>query len=132
MDDSDTESIERAEGMFRELLYIHALLRRDLRTVRRLAESVRDGLSRASFYEATNRVRSEGGRNLVEAARAAGARRFVTQSIAFLYAPEGGWVKDEEGRPMAVRLHSKRDLALGPLGVGTMTSSGIFTISLGE
>jgi len=53
---------------------------------------------RASFYEATNRVRTEGGHNLVEAARAARASRFVTQSIAFLYAPEGGWVKDEEAR----------------------------------
>jgi len=54
---------------------------------------------KASFYEANDRVRREGGRNLVEAARAAGARRFVTQSIAFLYAPEGGWVKDEDARP---------------------------------
>lgn len=54
---------------------------------------------KASFYEATNRVRGEGGHNLVEAARAAGARRFVTQSISFLYAPEGDWVKDEEARP---------------------------------
>ena len=33
---------------------------------------------------------------LTSAARAAGARRFVTQSIAFLYAPEGSWVKNEE------------------------------------
>src|SRR5690349_18434122 len=54
---------------------------------------------KASFYEATNRVRREGGHNLVEAARAAGARRFLTQSISFLYAPEGGWVKDEDARP---------------------------------
>lgn len=54
---------------------------------------------KASFYEATNRVRREGGHNLVEAGRAAGIRRFVTQSIAFLYAPEDGWVKDEEARP---------------------------------
>ena len=54
---------------------------------------------KASFYEETNRVRSEGGHNLVEAARAAGARRFVTQSISFLYAPVGDWVKDEEARP---------------------------------
>jgi nucleoside-diphosphate-sugar epimerase len=50
-------------------------------------------------YGPTNRVRSVGGHNLIEAARAAGARRFVTQSIAFLYAPEGEWVKDEDGRP---------------------------------
>jgi 2-alkyl-3-oxoalkanoate reductase len=54
---------------------------------------------KASFYEATDRVRKEGGRNLLAAARAAGARRFVTQSICFLYAPEGDWVKDEEARP---------------------------------
>ena len=31
-------------GMFRELLTIHAYLRRDLDTVRRLAAAVRDGL----------------------------------------------------------------------------------------
>jgi nucleoside-diphosphate-sugar epimerase len=53
---------------------------------------------KASFYEQTNRVRLEGGHNLVEAARQAGARRLVTQSISFLYAPEGDWVKDEEAR----------------------------------
>jgi 2-alkyl-3-oxoalkanoate reductase len=47
-------------------------------------------------YGPTNRARFEGGHNLIEAARAAGARRFVTQSIAFLYAPEGEMVKDEE------------------------------------
>jgi nucleoside-diphosphate-sugar epimerase len=33
------------------------------------------------------------------AALAVGARRYVTQSIAFIYAPEGEWVKDEEARP---------------------------------
>ncbi len=54
---------------------------------------------KSTFYEATNRVRREGGGNLVAAARAAGAGRFITQSIAFLYAPEGDWVKDEEARP---------------------------------
>jgi nucleoside-diphosphate-sugar epimerase len=54
---------------------------------------------KASFYAATDRVRSEGGRNLLKASRAAGARRFLTQSICFLYAPEGDWVKDEEAQP---------------------------------
>jgi hemerythrin-like domain-containing protein len=37
--------------MFRELLYIHSLLRRDLRTVRRLADQARDGLSPQSILE---------------------------------------------------------------------------------
>jgi nucleoside-diphosphate-sugar epimerase len=50
-------------------------------------------------YGPTNRVRREGGGNLMKAALAAGARRYVTQSIAFIYAPEGDWVKAEEARP---------------------------------
>jgi 2-alkyl-3-oxoalkanoate reductase len=45
---------------------------------------------RKDLYDATNRVRSEGTRNLIEGARAAGARRFVCQSIAFSYAPQPG------------------------------------------
>jgi nucleoside-diphosphate-sugar epimerase len=48
------------------------------------------------IYEATNRVRSEGTRNLLDAARDAGARRFVCQSIAFAYEPEGERVKTED------------------------------------
>lgn len=44
----------------------------------------------------TNRVRSEGTRNLIAAARAAGARRLVAESVAFFYAPQGDWVKGEE------------------------------------
>jgi 2-alkyl-3-oxoalkanoate reductase len=44
----------------------------------------------------TNRVRKEGTRNLIEAARTAGVRRMVAESVAFLYAPRGDWVKDEE------------------------------------
>jgi 2-alkyl-3-oxoalkanoate reductase len=50
------------------------------------------------FYGPTNRIRTEGGGNLLRAAVEAGAKRFVTQSIAFLYAPEGPMVKDEDGR----------------------------------
>jgi nucleoside-diphosphate-sugar epimerase len=34
----------------------------------------------------------------VAAAQAAGAERIVAQSIAFVYAEAGGWVKDEEAR----------------------------------
>jgi nucleoside-diphosphate-sugar epimerase len=45
---------------------------------------------------ATNRLRREGNRVLLDAAREAGARRYVAQSIAFAYAAEGDWVKDED------------------------------------
>ena len=47
-------------------------------------------------YAATNRVRTEGTRNLLDAALAAGARRVVCQSIAFAYRSEGGRVKSED------------------------------------
>jgi nucleoside-diphosphate-sugar epimerase len=47
-------------------------------------------------YAPTNRLRTEGTRNLLDAARAAGARRFVCQSIAFAYRSEGARVKSEE------------------------------------
>ena len=47
-------------------------------------------------YEPTNRVRTEGTRNLLDAARAAGARRFVCQSIAFAYRNDGARIKSEE------------------------------------
>lgn len=48
------------------------------------------------LYEGTNRLRTEGTRNLLDGARAAGARRFVSQSIAFAYPSEGPRVKTEE------------------------------------
>jgi nucleoside-diphosphate-sugar epimerase len=44
----------------------------------------------------TNRVRTEGTRNLLAAAKAAGARRVVAESVAFFYTPEGDWVKGED------------------------------------
>jgi nucleoside-diphosphate-sugar epimerase len=46
--------------------------------------------------EETNRLRREGTRNLIAAAREAGASRFVAQSVSFMYEPAGGTVKDEE------------------------------------
>jgi superoxide dismutase, Fe-Mn family len=53
-------------------------------------------MSKPEVYDATNRIRTEGTRNLIAAARAASARRMVAQSVAFLYAPVGGWVKEED------------------------------------
>jgi nucleoside-diphosphate-sugar epimerase len=50
---------------------------------------------KADTYAATNRVRTEGTGNLIEAARAAGARRLVCQSIAFAYRMDGEGLKTE-------------------------------------
>jgi nucleoside-diphosphate-sugar epimerase len=43
-----------------------------------------------------DRIRTEGTKNLVAAALAAGTSRMVAQSISFAYAPTGGPVKNEE------------------------------------
>ena len=47
-------------------------------------------------YAETIRVRIEGTRNLVSAARAARARRFIAQSISFMCSPFGSGLTDEE------------------------------------
>ncbi len=43
----------------------------------------------AASYAANARIRTEGTRNLIAAARSAGAGRLIVQSIAFAYAPGG-------------------------------------------
>jgi nucleoside-diphosphate-sugar epimerase len=50
----------------------------------------------ASQFALTNRLRTEGTRNLVDAARAAGATRMVAQGLAYAYRPAGGVLADEE------------------------------------
>jgi nucleoside-diphosphate-sugar epimerase len=66
------------------------------------------------IYAATNRLRGEGTRNLMDAARFAGARRLVCQSIAFAYAPgRKPEVKDEDA-PLALG-------APAPFGDGVRT-----------
>ena len=52
------------------------------------------------LYDATNRIRREGTGNLLDAARAAGVRRFVCQSIAFAYAPAAEPVVMDEEAPL--------------------------------
>jgi nucleoside-diphosphate-sugar epimerase len=47
-------------------------------------------------FAVTNRLRTEGTRNLLAGAAAAGAERFVAQSIAFAYAPGGDAPKGED------------------------------------
>mgnify|MGYP002624259386 CR=1 FL=1 len=47
-------------------------------------------------FETTNRLRTEGTRNLLAAAEAAGAGRFIAQSVAFAHRPDGDGLKREE------------------------------------
>src|SRR5215210_4201119 len=51
---------------------------------------------RKDLYTLTNRLRTEGTRNLLDGAHTAGAGRFVSQSIAFAYRNDGSSVKNED------------------------------------
>jgi nucleoside-diphosphate-sugar epimerase len=79
------------------------------------------------LYEPTNRIRTEGTRNLLEAARAADSRRFVCQSIAFAYRNEGSRVKTEDDPllddapgPFGSGVKALREMEAAVLGADTM------------
>jgi len=88
-------------------------------------------------YAATNRLRTEGTRNLIAAAQAAGARRFVSQSIAFAYRMDGERLKTEDD-PLLARapgafgsgvraLHEMEEMVLGAGGLdGLVLRYGFF------
>jgi nucleoside-diphosphate-sugar epimerase len=54
-----------------------------------LPHAIEDESELAAAYPRNARIRIDGTRNLVAAAKAAGARRFIVQSVAFAYVPGG-------------------------------------------
>ncbi|MGA8817461.1 MAG: NAD(P)-dependent oxidoreductase [Xanthobacteraceae bacterium] len=75
----DADAIKRAAVAARPDVVIHQLT--DLPRV------LNDEKELAAAYPRNARIRTEGTRNLVAAAKAAGARRFIVQSVAFAYLP---------------------------------------------
>jgi nucleoside-diphosphate-sugar epimerase len=74
----DADALKRAVAAAKPEVVIHQLT--DL-------PDVIDPNQRAAMSARNSRLRSEGTRNLMAAAKAAGVRRVVAQSIAFVYAP---------------------------------------------
>ncbi len=74
----DAEALKRVVTQARPEIVIHQLT--DL-------PRVFDERELAAQYPRNARIRTEGTRNLVAAAKAGGARRFIVQSVAFAYAP---------------------------------------------
>src|SRR5437899_577776 len=77
-------------------------------------------------YAETIRVRIEGTRSLIAAARAARARRFIAQSISFMCSPSGSGLTDEQtplylDAPPAVRALAE---AIASLEQQTLNASG--------
>jgi nucleoside-diphosphate-sugar epimerase len=88
----DADGLTRAVADARPDQIVHALT--DLPEEINMRRFERD-------VQSTGRLRREGTRNLLAAARAAGVRGIVAESIAFIYAPEGDRVKDEDA-PLAI------------------------------
>jgi nucleoside-diphosphate-sugar epimerase len=80
----------------------------------------------------TTKLRAEAGPALVEAAREVGARRVISQSIAFNYAPEGDWVKAEDAPLRAPADGPPRDPGTGAarLEQATVEAEGIEGVAL--
>ena len=83
-------------------------------------------------YAETIRVRTEGTRNLVSAACAARARRFIAQSISFMCSPFGSGLTDEEtplylDAPPKVRALAK---AIASLERQTLEATGMLSTFL--
>ena len=83
-------------------------------------------------YAETIRVRIEGTRNLVAAARAARARRFIAQSISFMCSPSGSGLTDEETPLYLDASPAVRPLAdaIASLERQTLDASGMSAIVL--
>jgi len=85
------------------------------------------GTTTGDPYAETIRVRIEGTRSLIAAARAARVRRFIAQSISFMCSPSGSGLTDEEtplylDAPAAVRALAE---AIASLEQQTLNASGM-------
>jgi nucleoside-diphosphate-sugar epimerase len=97
----DADALERAAAAARPDVVIHQLT--DL-------PSAPGTPGYAAGQEANRRLRIEGTRNLVRAAKMAGASRVIAQSIAFVYGPAAGM--RDEGDPLDLTAAPPRRLTV--------------------
>ena len=81
------------------------------------------------WLASTNRLRREGTKNLADAARAAGASKFISQSVAFFYTFEPG-LKTEESPPLGADV-SDAAAALHDLDRITLAAPGGIVLRYG-
>ncbi|MDX3666101.1 NAD-dependent epimerase/dehydratase family protein [Streptomyces europaeiscabiei] len=92
----EADAIVVADALDREALLAAVANLRPEVVVHQLSALRLLGDDPAGAFAQTARLRTEGTANLVAAARAAGARRLVAQSIAFASAPTGDTLVDED------------------------------------
>jgi len=97
-------SIAVADALDRDALTRAVAAAHPTHVVHELTALPKTGVSRASELEPTNRLRVDGTRNLLDAAIAAGAKRFLAGSFAML-APRGSVSPDAEN-PAAAAIRS--------------------------
>jgi nucleoside-diphosphate-sugar epimerase len=118
VDAFDAEGLRRAVVAAKPEVVVHQLT--DL-------PDVSDPAQMAAVRERNARLRIEGTRNLMAAARAAGARRVVAQSIAFVYAAGQGPRREDDplDRSETQRITMQGVMALESAVLGTPGVEGI-------
>src|SRR4029453_7740076 len=121
-------SVAVADALNREALIAAVRAARPTHVIHQLTALPKDAPRRASDLTATNRLRIDGTRNLLDAAVAAGARRFVVGSFAPL-SPRGPVAPDpQDEAAVAVRSMESQVLDATRRGVieGIVLRYGLF------
>ena len=96
-------SVAVADALNREALIAAVLAARPTHVIHQLTALPKSGVRRSSDLEATNRLRIDGTRNLLDAAIRAGARRFIVGSFAILSSRSQAATATEDAAAAAVR-----------------------------
>jgi len=121
-------SVVQADALNRDALVSAVDAARPTHVIHQLTALPKDGVRRSSDIEPTNRLRTEGTRNLVEAAIRAGARRVIVGSFAILSDPGGSSAATDNAAANAVRSMEKQVLDASESGAieGIILRYGLF------
>ena len=117
-----------ADALDRDALIAVVKAARPTHVIHQLTALPKDGVRRPADLEATNRLRIDGTRNLLEAAVNAGARRFLAGSFAILSARAGSVAPADDAAAAAVQSMESQVLDASKRGVieGVVLRYGLF------
>jgi nucleoside-diphosphate-sugar epimerase len=117
-----------ADALDRDALARAVAAARPTHVVHQLTALPKTGVNRASELEPTNRLRIDGTRNLLDAAIAAGAKRFLAGSFAMLAPRDGAPAPDDNSAAAAIRSMETQVLGASAKGAieGIVLRYGLF------
>ena len=117
-----------ADALDRDALIAAVKAARPTHVIHQLTALPKDGVRRPADLEATNRLRIDGTRNLLDAAVSACARRFLVGSFAILSARDGSAAPSDDKAAIAVRSMERQVLDLSTHGLieGVVLRYGLF------